>query len=94
MQASSPTCRWRYNRHVVGLLLGLAPAADAHILAMRAIGPTPDPVSTVQQGGLGAFAVHVVQQDQADALAKGPIQDDLCLTPEGKEDTTGHCFFS
>lgn len=61
MQASCPTCRRRYNRHVIGLLPGLAPAANAHVLAMRAVGPPPDPVFTVQQGGLGALAAHVVQ---------------------------------
>lgn len=87
MQALSLTCRRRYNRHVVGLRLGLAPATNGHILAMRAVGPTPDPVSAIQQGGLRALAAHVIQQNQADALAKGPIQDDLGLTPEDREDT-------
>lgn len=87
MQASSLTCRRRYNRHIVGLRLGLAPAANGHILAMGAVGPTPDPVSAIQQGRLRALTAHVIQQNQPDALAKGPVQDDLGLTPEGKEDT-------
>lgn len=92
MQASSQTCRWRYNRHVIGLRLGLAPAANTHILAMRAVSPTPNPVSAVQQGRLRALAAHVIQQNQADAIAKSPIQDDLSLTPEGREDTAKNFY--
>lgn len=50
---------------------------------MGAVGPTPDPVSTVQQRRLCSLAVDVVQQDQTDTLAKPAIQDYLSLTPEG-----------
>lgn len=52
---------------------------------MGAVGPAPDPVLAVQQGGLRSLAADVVQQDQTHALAKRPVQDDLGLTPEGAE---------
>lgn len=83
MQDSNPTYRRRYNRHVVRLLAGLPPAANADVLTVGAVSAPPDPVSTVQEGGLGALAAHVVQQNQTDALAERPIQDHLSLTPEG-----------
>lgn len=63
MQDSNPTYRRRYNRHVVHLLARLPPAANADVLAVGAVGAPPDPMSTVQEGGLGALAAHVVQQN-------------------------------
>lgn len=50
---------------------------------MGAVSPAPDPMLTVQQGALRSLTVDIVQEDQADALAERPIQDDLSLTPEG-----------
>lgn len=88
MQDSIPTYRWRYDRHVIRLLAGLPPAANADVLAVGAVGAPPDPVSAVQEGGLGALAAHIVQQNQTDALAERPIQDHLSLTPEGSRGST------
>lgn len=70
---SSRTCGRCDNRHLVGFLTGSAPAANTHILTVGAVGPPPDPVSAVQQGGLRSFTVDVVQEDQTDTLAERPI---------------------
>lgn len=70
-------------------MAGSASAANADVLAVGAVGPSPDPVSTVQQGRLRSFAVDVVQEDQADALAEGPVCDDLSVTSEDGEDVRG-----
>lgn len=52
---------------------------------MGAVGAAPDPVWTVQQGGLRSLTVDVVQEDQADALAERPIGYDLSVTSEGEK---------
>lgn len=76
------TCGRCDGGHLVGFLAGPGPAAHGHVLAVGAVGPTPDPVRTVQQGRLRACTVDVVQEDQTDALAKRPIQNHFGLTPE------------
>lgn len=75
------TCGGCDGGHLVGFLAGPAPAADGHVLAVGAVGPAPDPVGTVQQGRLRAFAVDVVQEDQADALAERPVQNHFGPAP-------------
>lgn len=76
------TCGRCNGGNLIGFRAGLSPAADGRVLAVGAVGPTPDPVWTVQQGRLGAFTVDIVQEDQTDALAEGPVQNRLSLTPE------------
>lgn len=76
------TCGGCDGGHLVGFLAGPGPAADGHVLAVGAVGATPNPVWTVQQGRLRAFTVDVVQEDQTDALAKRPIQNHFRLPPE------------
>lgn len=83
---SSLTCGRRDNRHFIGVLAGSAPAANTHILTVGAVGPSPDPVSTVQQRGLRSLTVDLVQEDQTDALAERPIWYNLSVTPEGGEE--------
>lgn len=56
---------------------------------MGAVGPPPDPVLTVEQGGLSSFTVDIVQEDQADALAKRAIWYNLCVTPNAREESLG-----
>lgn len=98
--ASSLTCGRCDDRHLVGLLAGSTPAADADVLSVGAVGPAPDPVAAVQQGRLRPLAVDVVQEDQADALAERPVGYDLSVTPEARVSTQGHrsavvlCLFS
>lgn len=53
---------------------------------MGAVGPSPDPVLTVQQRGFRSLTLHIVQEDQAKALAERPIGYDLSATPiDGEE---------
>jgi len=81
----SVTCSRCDHRHLIGLLVGPAPAAHAHILGVGAVSPAPDPVATVEQRGLGAVAAHVVQQDETRALAEPSVRHDLCVTPAEEE---------
>lgn len=76
------TCGGCDGGNLVGFRAGLRPAADGRVLAVGAVGPTPDPMWTVQQRRLRALAVDIVQEDQTDALAEGPVQNRLGLTPE------------
>ncbi|TNN68442.1 hypothetical protein EYF80_021363 [Liparis tanakae] len=72
----------RDHRHFVGFRARSSPAADADVLAVGAVGAAPDPVWTVQQGGLRSLAVDVVQEDQSDALAERPVGYDLSLSAD------------
>lgn len=65
-------------------MAGSSSAADAHVLAVGAVGPSPDAVATVQQRRLRPLAVDVVQEDQADALAERPVCHDLSVAPAGR----------
>lgn len=75
------TCGRCDGGHLVCLLAGPSPAADGHVLAVGAVGPTPDPVSAVQQGRLRSFTADVVQEDQTGALAVPPVRHHFRSAP-------------
>lgn len=85
---SSPslTCGRCDDRHLISLLVGPSSAANTDVLAVGAVGPSPDPMLAIQQRGFRSLALDIVQEDQAHALAKRPIRYDLSVTPgDGEE---------
>lgn len=80
---SSPslTCGRCNDRHLISLLVGPSSAANTDVLAVGAVGPSPDPMLAIQQRGFRSLALDIVQEDQAHALAKRPIRYDLSVTP-------------